>query len=230
MGKKGYSEVTLVAVFAVLAILGLVFILPLFGKTKAYAENLTDYRICKDGNRAVVLTRLKAFDWVIAEQGVKHCKTEKVKVQTGKEYEAIAKKMAQCWDQYLEGKEELFETQDNNYCAFCSVLEFEDKTKKLNELSKYLVNNKLLNSEETYIGYLSEIDAKGDDKTKLENMELKNNVFIDTSNRLAVMYVMYKDAYPGVIGQPRTLTFIGGAAAGAATAAAVAFGRSNCKS
>lgn len=212
MKKRAASQAIWVLIVGALTLIGLFFISTLFGKTKDISEDITDYRICKDGNRGIVQTRLEAFDWVIAEQGVRHCKTERVTVASGKEYETIAKKMALCWDEYLEGKEKIFETQDANYCAFCSVLEFEDKNKKLNQLSKYLNENKLKGSEKTYLEYLSEIKATGDDKENLYNLELENNVFIDTSKRLAILFVMYEDAYPGLTNQPRApLTFLGGA-------------------
>lgn len=212
MNKKADSQTMWMVVIAIITVISLLILLPLFNKTKEISEDVTAYRICKDGNRGVVFTRVKLLNAVIAEQGVKHCRTEKVKVPSGKEYETLAKKMASCWDQYLEGKEEVFETKDANYCAFCSVLEFEDKTKKLNGLTKYLVEKKLSTADErTYMSYLSEIEAKGEDKRKLENLELQSNVFIDTSKQQAVMFVMYKDAYPGLIGQPQGLTtFIGG--------------------
>jgi hypothetical protein len=154
---------------------------------------------------------------VIAEQGIKHCRTERVKISKGKEYETIAKKMALCWSQYLEGKEELFETKDANYCAFCSVLEFEDKNQKLNSLLKYLNENVEKSSGKKFIDYLSEIEVTGDKKSKLDNLELQNNVFIDTSKKQALMFVMYKDAYPSGIGQPMGLTVSTGAVAGALT-------------
>src|SRR3989344_5619443 len=217
MNKEGAAQGVLIVIIAALTVIGLILLFPLFGKTKTLSEDITDYQICKDGNIGVAKTRLKLFDWVIAEQGVKHCRTERVKVSSGKEYETIAKKIALCWDEYLEGKQEIFETKDNNYCAFCSVLEFEDKSKKLNELSKYLSDTKIAGSEKKYMAYLSEIEAIGDKKTELENLELKNNVFIDTSKSLAVMFVMYKDAYPSGVGQPTGLTMLGGGTAGALT-------------
>ena len=214
MNKRGASQTFWILLIAVLTIIGLLFTATLFGKTKELSENLADYEICKNGNFGVVKTRLKVFDWVIAEQGVKHCRTEKVTVPSGKEYEAIAKKMALCWDEYLQGKEEVFQTQDANYCAFCSVLEFEDKNKKLNELSKYLASNKPQLSEENYLKYLSQVDSTGDKIMSLENLEL-NNLDIDTSKKLAVMFVMYEDKYPGtILNQPRILTASEGVAGG----------------
>lgn len=216
MNNKGVSEGMWFAMVGILTILSLLFISQLFGKTKEASEDLTDYRICKDGNRGIIQARLKLLgDWVIAEKGIKHCRTEPVNVKKGQEYETIAKKMSLCWDEYLEGKEALFKTKDNDYCAFCSVLEFEDKNKKLNQLSKYLSNNKAsATGEKTYMEYMTGIESKENKITHLENLEL-DNLNIDTSKKLAVMFIIYKDAYPGsIINQPQTLTAFGGTAAG----------------
>lgn len=197
---------------AAITIIGLLFTINLFGKTKEVSEDLVDYHICREGNLGVVKTRFQAFDWVLAEKGVQHCKTEQVKIKNDKEYETIAKKMALCWDEYLEGKENVFQTQDANYCAFCSVLEFEDKNKKLNGLSKYLIETNYQAAGKSYMEYFSEVNVKKEQANFLENLEL-NNVNIDTSKKLAVMFVMYKDAYPdSLINQPRTLTAFGGTA------------------
>ncbi|MBI2658672.1 hypothetical protein HYX05_01035 [Candidatus Woesearchaeota archaeon] len=223
MSDKGAAQAFWMVLIGALTIVGLLLLFPLFSKTKALSGELTDYHICKDGNIGIVKTRVKLFDWVIAEQGVKHCRTESVNVPSGKEYENIAKKMSLCWDMYLEGKEELFSTQDANYCAFCSVLEFEDKGKKLNELTKYLSDTKIPGSERKYMDYLSGIEAQGDKKTQIENLELQNNAFIDTSKKLAVMFVMYKDAYPGGVGQPVGLTMLGGGTAGALAGVGLGF-------
>ena len=201
-----------VIMLAAITILGLLFTVNLFGKTQEVAQDLTDYHICRDGNIGVVNTRFQVFDWVVAERGVKHCKTEQATVKKGKEYETIAKKMALCWDEYLNGKENVFGTQDAKYCAFCSVLGFEDKNKQLNGLTKYLIETNYQPAGKSYMEYLAGVQMEKDQATFLENLEL-NNLKIDTSKKLAVMFVMYKDAYPGWLNQPRTkTTFVGGAA------------------
>ena len=220
MDKRADAQGMWIAIVAALVVLGAVLLFPLFWETKTISENLVDYEICKKGNLGVVKTRLEVFDWVVAEQGVKHCRTEQVKVPKEKEYETVAKKMALCWEQYLEGKEAVFSTKDANYCAFCSVLEFKDKDKRLNGLSSYLVDNKPALSDKSYMEYLSEIQVADDKRTHLENLEI-NNINIDTSKKLAIMFVMYKEAYPGPINQPRTLTAAGGLAAGAVGGATI---------
>ena len=213
MTKKSAAQAFWIVLIGALTIIGLLFIVTLFGKTKALAEDLSDYHICRDGNIGVVQTRINLKGWVVAEQGVKHCKTEQVNVPSGKEYEAIAKKMALCWDMYLNGKEELFPTSNGNYCAFCSVLDFEDKNKKLNSLSKYLSENKVKSSDTSYMQYLSGIEAKSGDKEKLDNIELQNNAYIDTSKKQAIIFTMYKEINPGGIGS-KGLNFLAGGVAG----------------
>lgn len=213
MTRKGVSaDAFWLVMVAILTIIGILFIFPFIKETKEISEDLTDYHICRDGNIAVVKSRVKLLDWVVAEQGVKHCRTERVKVSKDKEYETIAKKMALCWDMYLQGKEEVFETEDASYCAFCSVLEFENKEKSLNELTGYLADNYVPSTETKYIKYLTEIEVNDKNKKEFENFDLQNKLPYDTSKNLAVMFIMYKDAYPSLINQPSALTAWGGTA------------------
>lgn len=222
MTNKGVSsDAFLLVILAIIAVISIIFIFPLIREMGNVSEDLSNYHICRDGNIASVKSRVKLFDWVVAEQGVKHCRTERVNVPTGKEFETISKKMVQCWDMYLNGKEEIFQTQDANYCAFCSVLEFDDKGKSLNGLTGYLADNYVPATGEKYLQYLTEIEVTNNNKKEFYNFDLQNKLPFDTSKNLAVMFVMYKDAYPTsitngqIISQPSVLTAWGGTAVAA---------------
>jgi len=216
MPKKAYATGVWVVLAAVIALAGFLILARFIGRIGEDTENLADYRTCLDGNRLAVQTRAKIMGHVFAEQGVKHCKTERVKVKAGSEYGTIAKKMGICWDMYLQGKEELFETKDSNFCAFCSVLEFEDKTKRLYGLTKYLSETDMPGTQDKkYIEHLFDIKINEKDKKPINDFDVQNGYYIDTSKKLAVMFVMYKDAYPNSIanaGQGLT-TFLGAGSA-----------------
>ena len=107
-------------------------------EVKIFGENMTDYAICKNSNIANAEMKLKIDNQVIAERRGNKCKTEYIDVPKDKELKFIAKQMAGCWDMYLEGKTELFDTDDGNYCAICSRLTFKDK-KQLTGLTKYFI-------------------------------------------------------------------------------------------
>ena len=128
--RSEISDGIWVVLSAIIAVVGLLLLFPLIGETKEVTESLTDYQICKDGNLLKAKNKIKAIDWINKEEGVNHCTTQQVLVPKDKEYETITKNMALCKDQFLLGTEEVFPSKDANYCAFCSVLEFEDQSKK----------------------------------------------------------------------------------------------------
>ncbi|MBI2655910.1 glycine zipper family protein [Candidatus Woesearchaeota archaeon] len=166
---------------------------------RIFGENLADYAICKNSNLENAKLRLKIplSNELLDERAGNKCKTEYLRVAKDRELEIISKKMAQCWDMYLEGKERLFETEDNNYCAVCSVLEFEDK-KQLVGLTDYLIRQPAQNQQgKTYFQYLTRIKFEKDVQTELESSHLKQLDRVDTSKPLAVIFTMEKNAYPG---------------------------------
>ena len=186
---------------------------------RIHSENLADYTICKNSNLENAKLKLKVpyTNQVLDERkdiiGNK-CKTEYVPVPEGRELDTIARKMARCWDMYLEGKEEIFETSDNNYCAICSVLTFDNK-KEMKGLTQYLIGNDISGNNKKYFNYLNSIIVTNDVLHEIENSHLNDLHTIDTSKSQAVIFTMYKDAYPGSwTGYSSTASAVGGATAG----------------
>lgn len=203
-------------VVLIITIAGAVMYIVWLKDYRVYAENLEDYAICKNSNLESVKLKLKipTTNEVIQEHSGNKCKTEYVTVPKGREIELTARKMATCWDMYLEGKEEIFDTVDNNYCAVCSVLTFENK-QEVKGLTQYLIKNNAPNKEETYFQYLSNTVVTNDEFMKIKNSNLNDLHIIDASKSQAVMFVMYKDAYPGSwTGYSSTRNAVAGATAG----------------
>ena len=168
------------------------------GDYRESGENLSDYQICKSSNFENAKLNLKIDNWAIQERSGNKCKTEYLKVPKEQELNLIARKLAECWDQYLEGRETLFDTEDNNYCAMCSVLTFEDK-KELKGLTSYLMDNAAPGTGgKKYYEYLNRIIVKKENMEEVENAELLGNITsISTDVPLAVMFVEGKDVNPG---------------------------------
>ena len=182
---------------------------------RIFGENLGDYTICKDSNIENAKLKLKIDNQVIQERKGNKCKTEYLNVPKGKELEQTAKKMAACWDIYLEGKEELFDTEDNNYCAICSVLTFEDK-KQVSGLTKYLTEHDAPGKGKKYYQYLTRTVVTNDIFNEIENSHLNDLHTIDASKPLAVIFTMDKNVHPGnlLTGQSSIVTAAEGAALG----------------
>lgn len=167
---------------------------------RAYGENLSDYQICKSSNyeNAKMKLKIPTSNYVIDEKTSNKCKTEYLTVPKDKELDFIAKKLAVCWDMYLEGREELFDTQDNNYCAMCSVLTFEEN-KELKGLTSHLMSKKVpWELGKTYYEYLNRIVVKRENLEEVRNAELAGSIAsIRTDAPYAVMFVEGKDINPG---------------------------------
>lgn len=180
-------------------------------------DNLSDYVICKNSNLANAKLKLKIDNYVIQESGGNLCKTEYLSVPEDQELHFIAKKLAGCWDQYLEGKEALFDTEDNTYCAMCSVLEFKDDT-EIKGLTSYLMENKVpFNREFTYFEYLNRVIVTKEQIEEIKNAELVAELEkISTETQLAVIFIEGKDINPGSLtGHSSIETGVGGTVIGA---------------
>ena len=222
-----------IAAFIVVIIFAVIYLVWL-KDFRIFAEKLEDYEICRFSNIENAKLKLKISNQVITERKGNKCKTEYIDISKGKELDMIAKKMAACWDMYLEGKEDLFETEDANYCAFCSVLTFEDK-KQLSGLTKYLIDKEasdvtdVRQSRKKYYQYMTRIIVTKDFLQEVENSHLNDLHVIDTSKPLAVIFTTSKIVNPGSLtGQSKLVSGVIGHAAGAVVSLPVLIGVGAC--
>ncbi len=192
--ELGFQTIVVILIILIGFILAFKWI-PTF---KEVYKNNMDYELCKDSNLANAKLKLTVpgTNQILTEREGNKCKTEYVKAPEDGEIPFIAKKMVNCWDMYLEGKADLFETADNNYCAFCSVIDFENKDARLEGLPSYLLKNEVKGTGKTYYEYLTSITVKKDTLAQYENSPL-SKLKIDTSNPAAVVFVSAKNANPG---------------------------------
>ncbi len=223
--------------FIVVLIIVIIFVVIYFVWMKdfrIFGENLSDYTICKNSNLENAKMKLKIGNQPLAERVGNRCKTEYIEVPKDKELDLTTKKMAGCWDMYLEGKEELFETggifspEDNTFCAICSVLDFEEK-EELTGLTSYLMENKVPNKEGlTYYEYFNRVKVTKENIREVKNTELTGKLkAIDTEIPQAVIFIEGKDVNPGSLtGQSSVVEATKGSAigVGAGLVALVGFG------
>ena len=200
-GSLGFQFIVVLLITLISVILYLVWLKDF----RIFGENLEDYTICKNSNIENAKLKLQIGNQVLQERQGNKCKTEYINVPKGRELEITAKKMAACWDMYLEGKEQLFDTTDNNYCAFCSVLSFEDK-KQINGLTDYLIKNKITNQNKNYFQYLTNTVVTNDVYKEIENAQLNQLHTIDTSKPLSVIFTTSKNVYPDSLVKASSVT------------------------
>lgn len=142
-------------------------------------------------------------------------KDEDAEKQKGK----IARAMAECWSMYGEGREEIFDTADAQFCAVCSRMEFEHP-QKLNGFTRYLADNNVSPVKPvSYYNYMTGVQVDSTGISSYENNKIEDIDVIDTSRPQAVLFVMEKNANPGGIGiSSIESTFFGGTIGGASAA------------
>ena len=126
------------------------------------------------------------------------CYTEYENYRTQDEQEIkriIADKMVECWDQFGQGKTEIFNTKDNNYCVVCSRLTFDKKT-ELQGFTSFLNNNIAPYKKMSYLEYLSGVSMVDYEASGYENSEVSGTDKLPIDEPLAVMFTMGKNANP----------------------------------
>lgn len=106
---------------------------------------------------------------------------------------AIAQKMASCWYDWHEGKEELFGEEKFTYCHPCFVLDFEEKDLKITDFDKFLISTYVPGTKDTYMEYFSGQTNNIDfSKEKLlENPDIQQNSFNFNTNSKQVILLYY---------------------------------------
>lgn len=223
-------------VLYILAIIVLVLLLIIYGNIGKIFVTGVDKEACKQSIKLNAYSKLETRTgtdlgkYIVDPYGNAvqlQCATEYLEVR-GTDPEILKKKIADsmvdCWQMYGEGDLEVFNTEDNNYCAVCSRLEFKEKT-QLPGFTQFLTGNVAPMQDTTYLEYFQGSGRRcGADSLSSEEIAdlvdrsgLNELDTLDTSSPLAVMFVLDKDAYPdGVFetGKLETAGIVAGAAVG----------------
>jgi hypothetical protein len=109
----------------------------------------------KDICKASVMKHVMARQWGINFVDDINCPTQRIKIPDS-DKEAVKKKVAgamyDCYDEFLQGKYELFSAQgENNYCVICHVISFDNKMEiPVSEFADYLARTKIEGTNATY--------------------------------------------------------------------------------
>ncbi|MBW2990156.1 hypothetical protein KY348_00455 [Candidatus Woesearchaeota archaeon] len=105
----------------------------------------------------------------------------------------IADSLKTCWGTWGKGELQLF-NQQGYYCHVCSVIDFDDKTKKIQGLNNYLINTPTdKDTPLTYMDYLTGYASEKADPALIQEVQEKGfSDTIHTSKPYAVMFVYAK--------------------------------------
>src|SRR3989338_5418305 len=230
MNKKAIHRMIIVG-FIIVIIEGILY-LTFFNPWKKGTVREIHKQECKDSVRLSSLTQVKQYQF---RPGIIECpiweETIKgnpdSKKQSDRMKREIAQLMAEGWDVFGRGKLNLFESS-GVYCSVYSIIDFEQKDKKIDDVGRYLARTPVPLEGVDYLTFFT------NDATQRSDAYLASakNIVVDTSKRYAVVFVYIRqlgtiDEYTSKLGQlvsggqQSGEQFVGTIAAGTMSAAGV---------
>jgi hypothetical protein len=169
----------------------------------------------KETCKKSVLIYSTAARWGMPLSDSIKCPTKYITISTNNNYDAertIANEMYDCWDNFGQGKQELFGAQNENFCVVCSVISFSGVKGDIDGFSEFLANEKIPTRDETYFEFLSP-DSTDYQSLKDEAAAADSQFSIDTSSSYAVMLMYAKKSRWSTISKTATGATIGTVAA-----------------
>lgn len=128
------------------------------------------------------------------------CPTRFVDIADGKAHDMkrdVADLMYYCWRNFGAGNLYLFDTNDDKFCAICSVFEFDDKDADLNGFTSFLMTEHIpVESSKGYRPTYYEYVTGGEPSRELLFEASKADEYaISASQRYAVVYTYHQQGY-----------------------------------
>jgi hypothetical protein len=173
-------------------------------------RDVADSVICKESVRLNAGLR---YDKATSKIDV-NCPTRFIQLPVDKQtvvFESLALAMADTWNEFFEGRVEVFETDDQNYCVVRRVIEFKEPMQYKGFLD-YLLQHNNPYERKSYFTYLSNIDVEQGSRTLTENSALKNADMVDTAQPYAAIFLQAKKEEIGKIMGAKIGAWTGGVA------------------
>ena len=153
-------------------------------------ESILDKSICK---KSVQSNSNLRFSDIASNVEIK-CPTLFIKVDSDDEkvvFENLALALADTWDEFLQGKSEIFETKTEDFCVIRRVVEFK-QAKTYKGFFDYTVQHNPKQAKMSYFSYLTNVDVTKGEATLSRNLELRNADVIDTSKPYVAVLIFAK--------------------------------------
>ena len=192
--KKAMSSVMIAVVSAVIFAVGIIAVLYLFqGITKASEQN-TYITTCKASLASYA--KIGALSIPSADAKAKEskidCPTKYIVIEDedGRDIKRkIANLMAECWFIYAPHATKFTSIQKETFCAIHSIIEFEDKSMKIDSFSEFLLEEK---APKAYSGgrkkYIEFFIERTPSKAEVEKINQYRNMYLDSSKRYAIIF------------------------------------------
>lgn len=183
--KGSIEQVVILIVFIVLLILLMQFSFQIIEKIK----DQTQASQCKTS--VLLLSKLAKGGHGFKEY-VLSCPIKFINLTKEKDvFPSVAKEMAHIWNEFGEGKLELFEPKDEVYCVLGSYIQFKDINKQIPGLLPYLAEHAY--QKTNYLEYLTGVNWNPSQKQILHTLELQKFDNIDTTKPLGIIFIYSKN-------------------------------------
>ncbi len=164
------------------------------GNLKELYAKITEKQSCKSSVQANALLKMRYADF----SGEIKCPIVPLKINDKNDEIAkkkIADAMYDCWDQFGQGKLELF-TDDNVYCTICHRITF-DEDVKINGFSSYLATNYAPGQKISYLQFLTTEQTQNAEFLKeFENKKIEESIDASKNKEYAVIFTYIKGKKP----------------------------------
>jgi hypothetical protein len=189
--KKAEEQNVIVAAILILAFIIIAVII--ISKISEVAGTASEKETCK---QSIIMYSTLALGGKPLTDSIK-CPTKYLSLSSSKSnleiQKTIANEMYDCWDNFGQGKLELFDTKNENFCVVCSSVSFSGAQKEISGFGGFLAAQKIPGKDETYLEFLGQ-NFEDYDLLKSQAESPDNTFKIDTSEQYAVMFVYAKQA------------------------------------
>lgn len=208
----------IVTLVIVLASLFTIFLL--LKKIGDVADDSAERTRCRNSVMAYAKLNRLPFGDQVADAADIDCPTQFVTIEKDTPVvmrREVANMMYDCWNNYGEGKLQLFSATSQKFCGICSVFQFEDKSVQLDGLSSFLMTEKIPGKNRagvspSYYDYIAGSSGVQTDPDVVDKAKQADTNFLDGSQRYVILFTYYKQSY-----WSKVKGFLVGAGIGAAT-------------
>ncbi|MCX6709846.1 MAG: hypothetical protein NTV63_02720 [Candidatus Woesearchaeota archaeon] len=189
LGKNALERESIV--FFIIGALALIVLLFFMYNASRDAEENAQKQICKQS--VLMYSKLMIGGKPLSES-IK-CPTKYISLPSSKSNseieKTIANEMYECWDNFGQGKLELFDTRNEKFCVICSSIKFSGAQKEIYGLGSFLATEKTPLGNETYLEFLG-TGIEDYEILKNQAQSLDSEFKIDTSKQYGIMFVYAK--------------------------------------
>jgi len=178
-------------VLLVLAVLVIIIFSPFIVKFFVQVQAETPKDVCKASVLAAVAAKGIAKVTKLDFESSLRCYTQDVQISDDDEAgmkRQLAKEVTDCFDQFLQGKKELF-SDDGVFCHICAIASFEKQGQTVSGFRQYLQETPMPRTSGTYFDFLTGYQTRGAKDVGVDARVSTSPDVLDTSKKYAPVFI-----------------------------------------